>query len=225
MPVVYKNNLPDKIRRGIGKFGKITGRSIAFMASIIAMAGGTIAFPPLVIPTGALALYTSQRLLNETLYKSYKDIAFIARRHGKNMKIYQDVLRPDIFTETRQMDVREKLGFLQLQTIAGMSKFGSLDEKGKPLTLETDTHGMVRKTIQKLTEMGYIQNYSETYLRQSTLLLPKLAFANKDIGKKTDVYNIRFQRTDKPIDLEDENLRRLFPMVFSKRGIISNMRL
>lgn len=73
--------------------------------------------PPLVIPVGLITLYTSQKLLNNTLYKSYKDLAFIVRKSGKNQKIFQDVMRPDLLKKTMGLDKRQKLGFLQLQAL------------------------------------------------------------------------------------------------------------
>lgn len=103
-----------------------------------------------------------------------------------------------------------------------MSKFGNVDEKGSPLLLETETHGVVRKTLMKLEKLGYIEDYSENLKRSSRLILPKLAFANTDFKEKTDIYNIKFQRTEKPIDLENSELRRMFPGVFGTRGIINS---
>ena len=103
-----------------------------------------------------------------------------------------------------------------------MSKFGSVDEKGRPLLLETDTHGAVIKTLKKLERLGYIENYQESFKKKSRLILPKLAFANTDLKEKADIYRIQFQRTGKPINMEDEELRRMFPGVFGKRGIINS---
>lgn len=102
-----------------------------------------------------------------------------------------------------------------------MSKFDGIDKRGNSQTIETDSHGIIRKTFQTLSENGYIQNYEEKFLKQSHLILPKIAFANGELAKKTDVYNMKFQRTDKPIDFEDEEFRKMFPMVFSKRGLLA----
>lgn len=87
------------------------------------------------------------------MYTSYKDLAFIARKKGKNMKIYQDAVRPDIFKIIKGLDTREKLGFLQLQALVGMTKFEQVDRRGNPITLETDSHGIIRKTFQALNEL------------------------------------------------------------------------
>lgn len=73
--------------------------------------------PALALPSLALSLYTSQKFLNTTMYRSYKDLAFIVKRKGKNMKIYQDAVRPDLFRILQKLNPREKYGFLQLQAL------------------------------------------------------------------------------------------------------------
>lgn len=191
------------------------------MGSTVALCGSMAFMPALALPMLGLSLYTAQKFLNETMYTSYKDLAFIVRKKGQNMKIYQDAVRPDLFREIQKLDSREKLGFLQLQALVGLTKFDGLNKNGNPITLETDSHGPIRKAFQTLAELGYLQNYEESHLKQSRLIIPKLAFANTDIRKKVDIYNMKFQRTDKEIDFEDEKLRRMFPMVFAKRGLIA----
>lgn len=194
---------------------------MVFGISTIAFVGGIALFPPLGIPLAAIELYTAQKLLNNTKFKSFKDLAFMVGKKGKNEKIYQDVIRPDIFRLIRNMDKREKLGFLQLQMLVGLTKFDARDKRGNLQTIETDSHGIIRNTFQKLTELGYLQNYNERHIKDSNLILPKLAFANGEISKKVPIYNMTFQKTERQIDFDDPNFRKMFPMVFSKRGILA----
>lgn len=77
------------------------------------------------------------------------------------------------------------------------------------------------KTFQTLNELGYLQNYEEKFLKESRLILPKLAFGNTKINKKAKIYNMKFQRTDKPIDFENPEFRKMFPAVFAKRGVLA----
>ena len=203
------------------KRGKILGSSLIFGTSTIAFVASATTFPWLSLPLLGTSLYTGQKVLNNTLYKSFKDLAFVARKKGNNMYIEQDVLRPDIFRLVRGLDTREKLGFLQLQTLIGMTKFDANDKNGNPLTLETISHGMVRNTFQKLNELGYIQNYQEQHTKDRKLMFAKLAFANLDFMKNTSMFKMTFQRTNKPIDFEDPDFRRMFPMVFGKNGLLA----
>ena len=177
-------------------------------------------FPPLAVPFLATTLYTCQKLLNNTYYQSFKDLAFIAKKNKNSIKIYQDVLRLDIYKLLAGLDIRQKLGFLQLQTLVGMTKIDTIINKGNPITIQTSSHGIVRKTFQKLVALGYLQNYEETYLKDSHLLLEKLAFGNTDTKAKVPIYTMRFQRTEKPIDFDDPEFQKMFPMVFAKRGIL-----
>jgi len=214
LPVPVKNNLPANIKHKLGKVGKIVGYTTA-LAGLCTLA---VAVPVLAAPALLTALYPSQKLLNETIYKTYPDLAFIMKKHGKNMKIYQDTMRPDIFKELKGLTNIEKAGFLQLQAIIGITKASGKDKDGNPITYETDSHGIVQKAFQTLSQLGYIDNYQETYKKQSRLIMPRLAFGNlAGIKDKKSIYHIQFQRTDKPMDFEDAKLRRLFPAIFSKR--------
>lgn len=214
LPVPVKHNLPTQIKHTLKKAGKIAGYTLG----LTGLCAIVVVIPPLAVPALITAMYPSQKLLNETLYTSYPDLAFILKKHGKKQKIYQDIVRPDILKELRGLTNIEKAGFLQLQAIVGMSKASGKDKNGNPITFETDSHGIIQKAFQTLVKLGYIDNYQETYLKESRLIFPKLAFGNlKGLKDKKAVYNIQFQRTDKPIDMEDAKLRRLFPAIFSKR--------
>ena len=104
-----------------------------------------------------------------------------------------------------------------------MTKFDVNDKKGNPITLETDSHGTIRSTFKKLNNMGYLQNYQENYMKDKRFILAKLAFGNfklSELIKKDAKYNIKFQRTEKQIDFEDPEFRKMFPLVFSKKGIL-----
>ena len=117
LPILYKKQLPEKVKKAIYKTAQVTGRTLAFALSTVALAASAAIFPPLVLPIGAIELYNAQKLLNTTYFKSFKDLAFIVAKKSGNMKIYQDVVRPDIFSELTRLDNRQKLGFLQLQAL------------------------------------------------------------------------------------------------------------
>lgn len=87
------------------------------MTSAIAIGSSALYAPIFTIPAVAVGLYAAQKFANNTIYKSYKDLAFVVKRKGKNMKIYQDAVRPDLLREMAGLDKREKYGFLQLQAL------------------------------------------------------------------------------------------------------------
>jgi len=227
LPIEVKNNLPAKIKKAGLKALKVTGLGLASLGLGAAFLGTFAIAPLLSIPTLAAFAYTGQKFLTNTLFKNYKDLAFVTKKHGENIKIYQDIIRPDIIKEVSKLNSREKLGFMQLQAIVGMSKFSSQKFKQENPTFETDTHSIVQKTFKNLEDLGYITNYSETFKKTSNLIGPKLAMGNfRNLAEKTDFYNVQFNVSDKKIDLEDENLRKAFPLVFSqKHGILNKYNL
>jgi len=227
LPIEVKNNLPAKIKKAGLKALKVTGLGLASLGLGAAFLGTFAIAPLLSIPTLAAFAYTGQKFLTNTLFKNYKDLAFVTKKHGENIKIYQDIIRPDIIKEVSKLNSREKLGFMQLQAIVGMSKFASQNFKGINPTFETDTHSILQKTFKNLESLGYINNYSEAFKKTSNLIGPKLAMGNlKNLTEKTDFYNVQFNISDKPINLNDENLRKAFPLVFNnKHGILNKYNL
>lgn len=215
LPVKSNGNLPAKIKSSIKKSAKILGYS----ASVLALAGITALAPVLALPSVLGMGFSLQKILNSTVYKSYPDLALLARHSGKNIKIVQDAFRPDLLKHLLKLPNREKAGFMQLQSLVGVSKMPYLDKNGVPLSFETDSHGVIRKSLMNLQKLGYIQNYQESFLKDSHLIVPKLAIGNfKAIKDTVQLYHINFNRTDKPIDFHDKNLQKAFPLVFSKKS-------
>lgn len=219
IPITKNNKISKKIKKTIAKTGKIAGYSLTLLG--ITAVGVTM--PILALPAVVGVAYTGQKLLNNTMYKSHKDLALITKEGKNGTKIYQDPFRIDILKTVSKLTDVEKAGFLQMQTILGIGRLDNLDKKGYKKQYETDTHGIVRKTLKDLCKLGYIQNYKEEYIKQSSLIFPKLAFGNvKSLREKKNLYNVRFELGEKKLDIEDEKLRRTFPLIFNKKnGILS----
>ena len=219
IPITKNNKISKKIKKTIAKTGKIAGYSLTLLG--ITAVGVTM--PILALPAVVGVAYTGQKLLNNTMYKSHKDLALITKEGKNGTKIYQDPFRIDILKTVSKLTDVEKAGFLQMQTILGIGRLDNLDKKGYKKQYETDTHGIVRKTLKDLCKLGYIQNYKEEYIKQSSLIFPKLAFGNvKSLREKNNLYNVRFKLGEKKLDIEDEKLRRTFPLIFNKKnGILS----
>ena len=219
IPINQNNKISKKIKNTITKTGKIAGYSLVLLG--ITAIGVTM--PILALPAVAGAAYTGQKLLNNTMYKSNKDLVLITKEGKNSTKIYQDPFRIDILKTVSKLTDAEKAGFLQMQTILGIGRLENLDKKGYQKQYETDTHGIVRKTLKDLNRLGYIQNYEEEYIKQSRLIFPKLAFGSvKSLREKKNLYNVRFKLGEKKLDIEDETLKRTFPLIFNKKnGILS----
>ena len=227
------NNLPVKVgerrltekAKALGKrTGKILASGIVSLGFDIGIVASVMFAPYLTIPAMVGSVFCTQKFLNQTYFRSYKDLAFIVAKNKGREKIYQDVTRLDLTNKMKGFTNVEKAAFMQLQAIIGFTKFKAVDKKGREVTFETDTHGINQKTFRKLQELGYLKDYEEKFLKSSRLLLPKLAFGNThEFNKKVKIYNVKFKMTGKPLDLENEDLRRYFPMVFGeKNGIVAN---
>lgn len=224
LPMKIENKSIVDISKKIGyKTARILGGVISTvgMASLFGLSLTTV--PVLSIPAFIASVYSAQYLLNNTMYKSYKDLAFVTGKHDGNVKIYQDITRIDMIRKILNLSNIDKAAFMQLNIIAGMTKVSNVDNKGNDVIYETDTHGINRKTFKKLEELGYLKDYEEKLWKKSRIILPKLAFGNlKDLNKKVDIYNIKFKLTEKKIDINDTKLQKSFPMIFGRKGIISN---
>ena len=181
------SNLPMKVgdkslTKNLKRIGIKTAKILGSSAAIVGFLGAfglSVAFAPvLTIPSAIAVGVSAQKLLNNTKYKSYKDLAFVTREHNGKVTIGEDITRLDLTTKMRNMSNIEKVAFMQLQTLVGLTKFDAKDKNGEDLTFETKTHGINQKTFKKLQELGYIKDYEESFYKESHLLLPKLAFLN-----------------------------------------------
>lgn len=218
---VQKSKLP-MLKETAKKVGKVTKYSLLTAGFGIASAVSIAAMPVLSIPAFAGLAYNGQKLLNNTMYKGYDDLAFVTRKGSNNtIKIFQDWTRNDITKNIKGYTDIEKAGFMQLQAIIGMSKFDGKDKKGNSLTYSTVSHGITRKTFKKLAELGYIENYQEQFKKDSRLIIPKLAFGNvKGLDEKVQMYDISFNLSNKELDITSQELQKSFPIVFGRKGLI-----
>ena len=218
---VNQSKLPT-IKEIAGKVGTITKYSLLTAVFGIATAVSVATMPIFAIPALAGLAYNAQRLINNTRYKTHKDLAFIIRKGiNNNVDIFQDWTRTDITREIKEYSDIEKAGFMQLQAIIGMSKFQREDKKGNLLKYSTYSHGITRKIFKKLADLGYVENYQEEYKRDSKLIVPKLAFGNiKGLKETVQMYDISFNKSDKKLDITDPELQKAFPIIFGRRGLI-----
>ena len=218
---VEQSKLPI-IKDVASKVGTVTKYSLLTAGFGIVTVASIATIPVLAVPALAGLAYNGQKLLNNTMYKGHKDLAFVTRRGNNNtVKIFQDWTRSDITRNIRDYSNIEKAGFMQLQAIIGLSKFEREDKKGNELTYSTVSHGITRKTFKRLADLGYIENYEEEYKKDTRLIIPRLAFGNiKGLKEKIQMYDISFNLSDKELDITDPVFQQSFPTVFGKRGLI-----
>lgn len=237
LPIVKDNNLPQKIKNGVIKGAKVVGWMTATLGALTAT--GFLITSPIValniisvIPIIG-ATYTAQKVITNTIQRPYKDLSFTTKKiMNGNIKIGQDPTRVDIMNKIIKYTNKEKVAFMQLQLLCGITRVSKRKKDGELLTFETETHEINAETIEKLQELGYVQDYEKTFKKKSRLILEKLGFGNikgvvrslnpKNKDEEKDMYNIKFKLTDKPMDLNDEKLRNNFLGIFdSKNGLMA----
>lgn len=220
---VSQTRLPAKTKETLQKIGKISKHTLLALGFEAAAMVSYVFFPIALPPTVAGFVYHAQKVINNTVYKSEKDLAFITRKGRNNtIKIFQDWTRNDIAKEIKNFSDIEKAAFLELQAIIGVSRMQPKNKNGETIQYATRSHGPVRKAFKKLAELGYIENYQEEFDGKSRIVLPKLAFRNlKGLKEKQDMYHISFNATGKEMDVSDPFFQRKFLVLFGKNGFIS----
>lgn len=147
MKVGEKSLTKDLKKAGI-KTAKILGSLTATLGFSGALFLSVAVAPVLAIPSVIGVGISAQKLLNNTMYKSYKDLAFVTKESKGNTKIAQDITRVDLTSKMKNMNNIEKVAFMQLQTLVGLTKFNAKDKNGQDMAFETDTHGLIEKHLE-----------------------------------------------------------------------------
>ena len=222
--IIKENRLPQRVKKRIIKATKALGYGTMFIGStMIGIAGITI-LPIIIIPSIIGTIYGTYKFVNEAIYKTHKDVSFkIKNKINGNRSISQDLFRFDIISKTKDMSLREKVAFLQLQAIVGISKLDKLDRSGNSLTYETLSHSFIRETLKELYEMGIITEYSEKEKKKSRFIAEQLAMGKiKSIKKSKKMYEIKFKLGDQRINFEDPEFQNRFKFIFNeKNGLLA----
>lgn len=225
LPVVQKNTLPAKIKKSLSsRAGKA-----AIFGSLTVLSAGLLYSAAFLSPIGLPAFaYSALGLAKNTVLRSFKDLAFVVRNKKDSIKISQDTTRMDLMTKLIGKSRSEKVAFMQLQAIVGLSKINSLPENLKGKRIETDTHGIVSSTFKKLNDLGIISDLSvepKTNLlgkqKKSSHLIEKLAIGNVNpknlFINKENIEKVSFSLANE-VNINDKKLKETFPFVFGKEG-------
>ena len=222
------NQKQIEMKQKLVKVGKALGWSAATLGIATTFIGAFAVSPLLAMPALGGVYFVGKKMLNNTIYESFKDVAFVLRKNRNTAKIFQDESRIDIYNKMLGFNNREKAAFLQLQGLVGLSKCEQLAKNGKPIIYQTISHRPVISILERLDKLGYISEFNAISKGKSHLILPKLSFGNiKDLKDTVNMYDLKFKLTDKKIDLlNDKELQKAFPAVFNeKKGIINKFGL
>lgn len=168
LPVIKNNSLPAKIKDYLstrsGKSKALAGLTALSIAGIATSFAIPISVASSFVALSSLAgfSYGGLKLVKNTVLHSYKDLAFVIKNKQDSIKISQDLSRLDLMKHLIGKSKSEKLAFMQLQAIVGLSKIDSLPTEFQNKKIETDTHGIVISTFEKLNKLGIIEDFSRT---------------------------------------------------------------
>ena len=221
--IIKENGLPQRVKKRIIKTTKALGYGAMFIGStMIGIAGVTI-LPIIIVPSIIGTIYGAFEFANEIIYKTHKDVSFkIKKQINGNRNISQDPFRFDLISKTKDMSLREKIAFLQLQAIVGISKLDKLDRNGNSVIYQTLSHSFIRQTLMELYQMGIITEYSEKEKNKSRLIAEQLAMGKiKRIKKSSKVYEIKFKLGNQKIDFADPEFQKRFKFIFKENGLLA----
>lgn len=225
LPVIQKNTLPAESKKVISSRA---GKAVIF-GGLTALSAGLLYSATFLAPIGLpVFAYGALGLAKNSILRSYKDLAFVVRNKKDSVKISQDPTRIDLMSKLIGKSKSEKVAFMQLQAIVGLSKINSLPENLRFKRIETDTHDIVSSTFRKLSNLGIINDLTiepETNLfgkqKRSSHFIEKLAIGNvhpKDLFiNKEDIEKVSFLLANE-VNINDKKLRETFPFVFGKEG-------
>ena len=215
-----KENTMHVLKRA-GNFLKYTAGAIAMLGIGETLGGLSIAGAGIAATAAAFGtVYMGARAFQQINLGSSDDTFFTGFKSGNKVHINQEpILCLAHLKELLSLDKRGKTGFMELQTVLGLSKMKSKDANGKDLIYTANTHPPVTTLLKRFQKLGFITDYEEKNEKEKIFPIEKLTFGNSEnLLKKDKFYDITFKRTEKPLDreaLKDPEFRRQFRQIFN----------
>ena len=185
---------------------------ILHISELALLTGAAVGFGsvPLAIPLIAVATIPASKFLDDLEGNQVKNSIFSASDKGK---INQRVLsKPRKFISL--LKVKDKNRLITDEALNMFLQINKNNKNGEAIRYSTKSQSLVLFLLRRLQREGYIENLEYKNAGKSKLLLEKLLIGNvADIKKKTQMYDISFELTDKPRNREE-----LINLLNSKTG-------
>lgn len=156
---------------------------------------------PLAIPLGVVALVPASKLQNDFMGNKIKDSIFSVSSNGR---IQQNSLaKPKRFFSI--LVAQNKREVFTTETMNMFLELEKNKKNGETITYSTKSHSITLRLLQKLQKENYIEGLEFHKAGKSRLIFEKILVGNVASikNKKTQMYQMSFQLTDKPRTRED----------------------
>ena len=168
---------------------------------LLVCAGCIVSLNPILI--GAVAIPTlvvASKVVDDISGNKVKDSIFSVYSDGR---IYQNSTAHPLKMLSIARDENKAKRFEE-EALTMFTQLNNTNKKGEEMTYRTKSQPMTLFLLRMLQKNGYITNLESKKAEKKRLVFEKLFMGNlKDIGKKTQMYNISFNLTDKDRNKED----------------------
>ena len=165
-------------------------------ALLMVATGNVFVIAAAAIPT----LVSASKLIDDIKGNKINDSIFTVYRNGK---IFQNSTAHPLKMLSISRDNDKTKRFTE-EALTMFTQLKNKNNKGKEITYTTKSQPMTLFLLRNLQKNGYIKNLESKRAEKKRLIVEKLFMGNlKDIGKKTQMYKISFNLTDKERNKED----------------------
>ena len=174
---------------------------IRHFIELLICAGCIVSLNPIAMLVVAIpTLVVASKVVDDISGNKVKDSIFSVYSNGK---IYQNSTSHPLKLLSIARDENKSNRFVE-EALTMFTQLSNKNKKGEEMTYKTKSQPMTLYLLRMLQKNGYITNLESTKAEKKRLVFEKLFMGNlKDINKKTQMYNISFNLTDKDRNKED----------------------
>ena len=174
---------------------------IRHFIELLVCAGCIASLNPILIGVVAIpTLVVASKVVDDISGNKVKDSIFSVYSDGR---IYQNSTSHPLKMLSIARDENKAKRFEE-EALTMFTQLNNTNKKGEEMTYRTKSQPMTLYLLRMLQKNGYITNLESKKAEKKRLFIEKLFMGNlKDIGKKTQMYNISFNLTDKDRNKED----------------------
>ncbi len=168
---------------------------------LLVCAGAIVSLNPIAIGVAVIpTLVVASKVVDDISGNKVKDSIFSVYSDGR---IYQNSTAHPLKMLSIARDENKAKRFEE-EALTMFTQLNNTNKKGEEMTYKTKSQPMTLFLLRMLQKNGYITNLESKKAEKKRLFFEKLFMGNlKDITKKTQMYDISFNLTDKDRNKED----------------------